>query len=221
LLVQSLDDRAQRKLLVQKPVEDLSHHLRLVQEDLVTRRLRVRLAYVAVTVGSARKRADDAATSLVQLPSPRTLEDLRALVLGDHALHLYQQLVLGAAARRTVEEDHRDAVPRELLEQEHLIGILASESIRAVHVEQIQSALGGAVSQLLQRGSHESRSAVPLVHVAVAGNDDVTVGLRSLGECRDLTADRGLLLLLLRRHARVQGDRLHDACSSRSAFVTS
>src|SRR4051812_50115859 len=57
--------------------------------------------------------------------SAGALQDLGALVLSNDTLDLKQQVVLGGAADRTVEEDDLCAGPAQLLNQEHLMGIAA------------------------------------------------------------------------------------------------
>ena len=53
------------------------------------------------------------------------LHDLGALVLGDHALDLEQQVLLRAAADGVAEEHDLDAAPGELFKDQDLICILA------------------------------------------------------------------------------------------------
>ena len=68
-------------------------------------------------------------------PAPAAFQDLGALVLGDNALDLEQQVVLGGAADRVVEEDHVGPGPPELLNQQNLVGIAAGQPVRRQDVD--------------------------------------------------------------------------------------
>jgi hypothetical protein len=88
---------------------------------------------VAVSVGRAGHHRLRAAARAVQLPASGALGDLRALVLGDHALELAQELVPGrAAALGLLREAHVHTDAREFLEQQHLVGIATREPVRGV-----------------------------------------------------------------------------------------
>jgi len=54
------------------------------------------------------------------------LQDLCSLVLGNHALELHEQLIFGGRALWRVDEERLDSVPSELLDQQNLIGVLAT-----------------------------------------------------------------------------------------------
>jgi hypothetical protein len=68
----------------------------------------------------------------VGLAAPVAFQDLRLLVLGEHALELHQQLVLGRLATRALDELHPRAGPGELLDQQGLVGELAGQLVRGV-----------------------------------------------------------------------------------------
>ena len=145
----------------------------------------------------------------MNLAAPAALQNLRALVLRDHALNLHQQFVFGGLTCRPVKKDSRHAVPSELVEQQHLIGILASKSIGAVHIEDLDGPFRCAITKALKRGAHECRTTEAVIHVDIVRQHDVAIGLRSLLQRCDLTLDRRLLRLLFRRDACVQRDRFH------------
>ena len=135
-----------------------------------------------------------------------TLDDLRPLVLRDHPLHLQQEVVLGGAADRVVEEDHLGADAAKLLDEQDLVGVAPREAIRGVDVEAPHQAHGDRVAQPLQRGAHEARPAVPLVDAGVLRQRAVALGGDPLAQRRDLAGDRVVARLLVRRHARIEGD---------------
>ena len=190
-------------------VEDVAHHFRFVQEHAVAGGLAVALPDIRETVGRTAQGADLTVARTMDLAASRPLQDLRALVLRDHALHLHEQLVLRRLARRAVEEDRRDPLLAQLVEQQHLVGVLARQAVGAVHVQPVDASLGDPIAQPLERGPHQRRAAEAVVEVNVLGQQHVAVGRHALLERRDLAVDRGLLRLLLGRNARVNRDRLH------------
>ena len=68
---------------------------------------------------------DRAPAGGVLLAPAAPLHDLRALVLGDHALDLQQQVFLGSMPRRIAQKDNFNAATSEFLEYQNLICILA------------------------------------------------------------------------------------------------
>ncbi len=61
----------------------------------------------------------------VLLAPAATFHDLGTLVLGDHALDLQQQVLLGSAAGGIAKEDDLDAAMVEFLNEQYLICIFA------------------------------------------------------------------------------------------------
>ena len=57
--------------------------------------------------------------------SAATFHDLGTLVLGDHALDLQQQVLLGPVTRGIAQEDNFNAAVSEFLKYQHLISIFA------------------------------------------------------------------------------------------------
>jgi hypothetical protein len=71
--------------------------------------------------------------------------------LGDHPLDLQQQVVLGRAADRVVEEDDLGADAPELLHEQHLMGMAAGQPVGGVDVETVDAARRRGIAQTLQR----------------------------------------------------------------------
>jgi hypothetical protein len=69
---------------------------------------------------------------------------LGPFVLGDHALELDEQLVLRRRALRRVQKTGFDAVTGELLDQQNLIGIFATQPIERVIELNVQGAMARA-----------------------------------------------------------------------------
>src|SRR6516162_5680202 len=95
---------ADAQALAGHPAEDVAHDLGLgrihLEACLAARQFP---ADIAVAVRGVRQDADAAAPGRVQLAAPRALQDLGALVLGDDALDLQQQVVLRPLAERAVQ----------------------------------------------------------------------------------------------------------------------
>jgi hypothetical protein len=122
--VQPPADLTDRASLVAHPLEDLPHDPGLVRHDLIARRAAaLMLVDVTVAVGRAAEHVDRAVAGGVLLAPAAALQDLGALVLGDHALDLPEQVLLGPTARGIAEEDDLDAAMGEFLEYENLIRI--------------------------------------------------------------------------------------------------
>ena len=119
----NLTDRAS---FLADPLEDLPHDPSLVGHDLITRlAVALVLADVTVAVGRAAEHVDRAVAGGVLLAPAAALHDLGALVLGDHALDLQEQVLLGSAARGIAQEDDLNAATGEFLEYQNLICIFA------------------------------------------------------------------------------------------------
>ncbi len=208
--LQASADLTDRASLLAHPLEDLPHDPRLFGHDLIARLpAALVLTDVTVAVGRAGEDVDRAAARGVLLAPAATLQDLGALVLGDHALDLEEQVLLGAAADGVAHEDDLDAAPGEFLQDEHLIGILARESIRVEHVEAVDDPGGGLVPEPLQARAHQDTPAVAVVDEAQLGVAFQAVALDAPDHRLQLTVDRVLLGLLfpgdagIERHAEV------------------
>ena len=106
------------------PLKDLPHNPGLFGQDLIAC-LAATLVFadVSVAVGRTAEYVDRAAACGVLLAPAATLHDLGTFVLGDHALDLKQQLLLGATADGVAQEDNLNTALGEFLEDEDLIGI--------------------------------------------------------------------------------------------------
>ena len=132
-----------------------AEHLRdqdgLVRDDLVAGPGLGGLADVAVAERGAAEHVDAAGLRPPGLAAPVALHQLGLLVLGEHALELDEQLVLGAVAARPLHELHPHPAAGELLDQQRLVGELAGQPVRGVDQHDVEAALGGQVPQRLQR----------------------------------------------------------------------
>src|SRR5215211_6818612 len=202
-VVQVVGDLAHRPLVLDVGAEDLAHDPGLGFEDLHPRRPAV--GHDASEAVGHLPEADLAGAGAVELAAPVALGDLGALVFGDHALHLDQQRGLRVGAqRRSLQEAHRHAEALELLEDQHLVGVCARESIGAQAHDPLEHAGLGGVAQPVERGAVEPRARVAVVDELL---DDLVAGGFHHGAQRlELRGDRAALLLALGGDARVEAD---------------
>jgi len=150
--------------LLPDPGEDVAHHARFLQHDLVAcLPAALGLPDIAIPIGRGRQHAHRPGVRRVPLATPTTLQDLGPLILRDHALHLEEERVLGGLARGPVEEDDRDAGPLEFLQQQDLVGILARQPVGRMDVEAVEATRCGEIAQLLQPGPDQRGPTVALI----------------------------------------------------------
>src|SRR5207249_4529059 len=95
-LLQTTTDVADAAAVPSNPGEDLAHHPRLLQHDLKARDpAAILLAHVAVAIRGGREHTHLTSARRVAFATARALQDLRPLILGDHALH--EAIVLASA----------------------------------------------------------------------------------------------------------------------------
>ncbi|XXT78947.1 hypothetical protein WME79_01455 [Sorangium sp. So ce726] len=106
---------------------------------------------------------------LVQPAASGAFEDLGALVLRDHPLHLREQSILGALAQRVLHKVHSDAMSVQLLDQYVLVDVVACKPVGAVHQHPIDQPIRGRITKGVETRPIEARTADPLIEVASLG----------------------------------------------------
>ena len=92
--------------------------------------------------------------------------DLRPFVLGDHPLHLQQQVFFRSVADVPVEKDKFDAAPPQLIHQQNLICVLAGQTIGRMHVQAVDPAGLGQIRQGFEGRTNQRRAAVAFINEA-------------------------------------------------------
>ncbi len=153
------------------------------------------LADIAVAERGAREHVDRAASGPMRLAAAGPFQDLGALVLGDHALELHQQCVFGAVAARALDEHHGRAGLGELLDQQRLIGVLASQPVGRVDQQHVHRDLADQIAQLFQRRPDQTRPGLAVVfeHPPFSHVQTQLFGVRT--KRHGLGSDRVLFLL--------------------------
>jgi hypothetical protein len=137
--VQSFDDLADRHPLLDQPGEELAHQHGFVLLDHQITRNSVTLWNVSISI--RRPAAEPVALAgLLKLAATEPLANDGSLVFGHGSLDLEEQLILWVIRDGPVEKDDLAASLAEFLEEQDLIGILASEAVRAQHGDDIDDA---------------------------------------------------------------------------------
>src|SRR5665811_2212876 len=175
--------------------EQVRDDRRLVRHGLVAGFGVLALADVAVAERGAGQHVDGAGLGAVGLAAAGAFQDLGAFILGDHALELHQQRVLGAVTAWPFDEHHLGAGLGELLDQQRLVGILAGQPVRGVHQQHVHWHLADQVAQPLQRRADQTRPGMAVVfkHPLLRHVQTQAPGVRA--QRRGLGPDRLLLLL--------------------------
>ena len=143
------------------------------------------------------------------LAATRPFQDLRPLVLGNHALELEQQLILGGRGSRRADKQGLDTGACELLDQQDLIGVSSTQTIWRVDQYSRQLTLGGQVAHPLQARTDQTRATIAFVlEHPLRWNRVTLLGGKGNQRCR-LAGNGVLLLLLVRRNPGVDCRRLH------------
>ena len=104
---------------------DRADDLGLPQLDDDLRRGIVPLRPIAISITLIGPRYLCAAPGFLQPSPPGTLENLCALILGDHALHLGEQFALRRVSKGIVQKDQVHLEFLSLFNQQPLMGIIA------------------------------------------------------------------------------------------------
>jgi plasmid stability protein len=94
---------------------------------------------------------------------PRNGKRLGALVFGHRAADLQQKLVVRVAAHGPVKERDLRPVLLQLLDQEHLVHVVAGQPVRRGDQDTVQPGARGGVAQTVEPGPLESGAAVAVV----------------------------------------------------------
>src|SRR5262245_28097892 len=211
-LIEVARDRVDAQSLLNIGLTHQSDRLRLGVHDLVIRRGGVTLLDVPVPVGRAPEHTDRPVLRAVPLSPSRPLENLGALVFGDHALELHEQRILRRCAGRPVHEDESHAAAGQLLRDQDLVRILATQAIRRVNQHRLDVPLCRQIAHGLEAGTQQRGATVAVILKLPLRWDHVAMRLGVPDQRCHLAADRVLLFLAVRRHSRIErGGCAHSA----------
>jgi hypothetical protein len=152
------------------------------------------------------------ATAQLGLPaSPHPFGNEVALVLSNRAANVQQQLVVGVLTHRSFQKLNPAAHLLQVVHQQHLMNVIASQAIRRGYQNQLKSGHCRMVAQPVQAGPVELGPTVAIIPkdvrfrqtpVGVSGNFD--------SQPFQLLFNRLTLLLAVGRNSDIQGDLHHN-----------
>ena len=181
--------------------EQLAHDPSIVLDDLIAGVGGIAPPHVAVAVWGAAQHVGHPGPGPVRLAPPGALGDLCPLVLGDHALELDHQLVLGRLGSGALDEADLGAGTGELVDEQRLVGVTAGQAVGRIAQDHVDGDLGGEVPKALEGRADQGGAGVPLVLEDPLGGHVEPPALGSLMERGGLGADRALLALAGRGRA--------------------
>ena len=131
----------------------------------------------------------------MELAAPGSLEDLGALVLGEHTLELEQQPVFRGLGAGRLDEQNLDAGAAELLDQQHLMDVLPAQPVRRINQDGLDRSFGRQIADPLQPGADQLRAAEAVILDDPLVRHAVVAGPGELDQRRRLARDRLLLPL--------------------------
>jgi hypothetical protein len=183
----------------------LPDNARLLLDDLVTGDpAAIVLAHVTITIRGPGEHVERTSFGGMSLAAATTLQDLRALILRQHALHLKQQVVLRRGANLAVEKDDLDAGTAQLINQQNLIGVAARQAVGRMNVEPIKRAGRRQITQPLQRWADQGGAAVAVIDKTMVGQNGQLIGRNPRLQRRELTGNGVAARLLLIRYAGIE-----------------
>jgi len=152
---------------LQVPVEQLRDQHRLAGLCPDCGRITGPLGIQPVAERRAGPRQQRARPQLGLPPPAHPLGDQRALVLGDRAADLQQQLVVRIVAHRPVQELHLAAMAGQLVDQQHLVDVVAGQPVRRSDQDQVQVGQRRMIPQPVQAGPSQAGAAITVIAVDV------------------------------------------------------
>src|SRR5262249_15542706 len=199
-------DLANRQAVMADPGKDLADHAGFVREDLrAGLPTPFVLGHIAVPIGGPAEHIHHANPRGMALATPMALDDLGSLILGNHPLHLQEQVIFWALPQGPVEEHDLHPGASELIDQEYLIGIFARQAIWRVHIKPIHTARRHDVAQALQRWAHQGGPTIPFIEKLHRLGHRQPLGGQALAQGRHLAGDSLGLGLLLGRDTCIDG----------------
>ncbi len=181
------------------------HNISLDFDHFIVGRRTLALANIVVSIGSAGQHVDHPLLGPMTFSTPAALGNLRAFVLGDHALELHHQLIFRCCSSGRLQKNQLYAATRKLFDQKNLIGIFAAQPVRGVDQRRSDLAFGCKVTQSFQARSRQNRATVTFILKNPLRRHGVTVCGRVVQKSCRLAGNRVILLLAVRRDPSVNG----------------
>nr|WP_239468463.1 hypothetical protein [Microvirga arvi] len=114
-------------------------------------------------------------TRLLELAAPEPFGQHGALILGNGSLNLQQKLIIRIIGDGMVQEHHLASDAPELLQQQDLIGVFASQTVWTEHRHHIDGGVAHRIAQSIQARPVQAGSTVPLVTKDMGVSQDMAV----------------------------------------------
>jgi hypothetical protein len=164
---QPLGEPVHGRLRLQVPVEQLrdQHRLGLLHPD--PGRIPGPLGVQPVAEWRRGPGQQRACPQLGLPPAAHPLGDQRALILGDRPTDLQQQLIVGIVTHRPIQKLHLAAVPAQLVDEQHLMDVVAGQPVGCGDQHQVELGQCSMVPQPVQARSAQAGTAVAVIAVDV------------------------------------------------------
>jgi hypothetical protein len=162
---QPLGQPVHGRLRLQIPVEQLRHQHRLGPLYPDPGHIPGPLGVQPVAERRRGPRQQRASPQLRLTAAAHPLGDQRALVLSHRPADLQQQLIVGILAHRPVQKLDLAAVPAQLVQQQHLVDIVAGQPVGRGDHHQVNLGQRRVISQAVQARPAEARAAVAVIAI--------------------------------------------------------
>ncbi|MCW2239206.1 hypothetical protein M2351_003836 [Azospirillum canadense] len=132
---------------------------------------------------------------LLQLAAAKPFAQQGSLIFGDRSLDLQEKLIAGVIGDGVIEKGHRTAHTAELLQEQHLVGVAAGQTVRSQHRDDLHLTIAHRIAQGIQPRPVEPGTAVAFVAKHMAVIQVVAVGVGPRAQSGELAFD-GLLAFL-------------------------
>jgi len=163
--VQPLGELSTTQLFFHHGAIELPDHLGFGRLNHHLRRVAMPLREIAVAVTPVCPRDELPAPGLLQPPTAGAFVNLRPLVFRHHPLHLGKQFPLRGIAKGILQKHPLYVQLLELLDQQPLMSVVASQTIRRQNHDRIKRAPLGAVAEPIQRRPVQSHATDSFIYI--------------------------------------------------------
>jgi hypothetical protein len=161
--LQPLDQGEDRRTVVGEPSEQVTDDGGFGFVQPHPSRVAGPLGIKPVAIGRPRPGQEGSGAQLAQTTPAHALGNQSALILGHGAADLQQELVVRVAAHGPVQEHDLRPVLLQLLDQKHLMHVVARQPIWGRDQDPIQPGTRSGVTQAIEAGSSEASATIAVV----------------------------------------------------------
>ena len=161
--VQPLDQGEDRRSFIGEPSEQVPDNRSFGLVQSYPSRVAGPLGIEPVAIGRSRPGQEGSGAQLAQATPAHALGNQGALILGHGAADLQQELIVRVAAHGPVQEHHLRPVLLQLLDQKHLVHVVARQPIWSRDQDPIQPGSRSGIAQAIKAGAFEAGPAIAVV----------------------------------------------------------